>query len=223
MISLQIFQRIWSGHVTCEEKAFELLSLLDQIHMWAITEHRSFILDHLRAWHKNCDKNLLLEWDSRFDLGDDKKRRRALNEAGELNLPKWVSYFSEPNQRNIQSRARRCLKQVLAEEHQLKKKFDGDSITLACEADDCSHQMVPSLPVIVHHYRAVHHMSERELAEIRAWFRRGRTDYNIQKRLEEGITLSGKRSFLLRASLGWQSHLGPGPSKPANSLDREEV
>ena len=150
MISQQIFQKLWSGHVTCEEKAFELLTLIEEIHDWSITMHRSFVLEHLRAWHNRCDENLFLEWDSRFDRGDKNKRRRELNKAGQLNLPTWVSHFNEPSQRSIQHRARKSLQRALKDDHDIRRKFDGDLATLKCKANGCSHKMVPWISIVVH-------------------------------------------------------------------------
>lgn len=55
MIS-QFFQTIWSARVVTERKAWELLSLLDQIHMWAKTDFRNFVIEHLEAWHEFAEK-----------------------------------------------------------------------------------------------------------------------------------------------------------------------
>lgn len=48
----KVFQRVWSGHVIFAKVAYELLTLIDQTHLWAITEYRTFVLEHLRTWHE---------------------------------------------------------------------------------------------------------------------------------------------------------------------------
>ncbi|KAF1808088.1 hypothetical protein P152DRAFT_371413, partial [Eremomyces bilateralis CBS 781.70] len=50
--TVYVFQRIWSGRIVTEMKAWELLSIVDQIHNWAISEHRAFVLGHLKSWQK---------------------------------------------------------------------------------------------------------------------------------------------------------------------------
>ena len=37
-----------------EQKAWELLSLVDQIHEWGVTEHRDLVISHLEEWHEYC-------------------------------------------------------------------------------------------------------------------------------------------------------------------------
>jgi hypothetical protein len=222
-MSLKIFQRLWSGHVTNEDKAFELLSLIDSINLWAITEHQTFILDHLKAWHESCNKNLFLEWDSKFDYNDNKKRRRKCNEDKELNLPKWVSYFKEPSQRNIQARAQQSLNQALIDDCQIRREFESTKAVLDCRVDGCEHKMVPRPPIFVHHYRTVHLLDERELAKMRSEFQKDFANYGAKQRLKDGVTLSGKKSGLLRAALKWKDLAEAGPNAIGQGINPSEV
>src|ERR1700760_3247007 len=104
-----MFQRVWSGDVDIESNAFELLSLLDQIHLWSITAYRTFVIDHLRAWHAACEQNYYLEWDTIYDLGDNKKRARVLEAGTDLALPNWADYLSDPQKQKLQVRAKESL------------------------------------------------------------------------------------------------------------------
>ena len=54
--SVYVFQRIWSARVVTERKAWELLSLMDQIHLWGVTDHRDFVIRHLKPWHDFAEK-----------------------------------------------------------------------------------------------------------------------------------------------------------------------
>ncbi|KAK4142039.1 uncharacterized protein C8A04DRAFT_38683 [Dichotomopilus funicola] len=54
--SVYIFQRIWSARVVTEKKAWELLSLVDQIHLWGVTDHREFVIRHLKPWHRYAER-----------------------------------------------------------------------------------------------------------------------------------------------------------------------
>ncbi|SPO07514.1 uncharacterized protein DNG_10208 [Cephalotrichum gorgonifer] len=58
--SVYVFQRIWSGRVTTERRAWELLQVIDQIHVWGATDFRDFVIRHLKPWHefgKKCYVN----------------------------------------------------------------------------------------------------------------------------------------------------------------------
>ena len=44
-------KQIWEGAITDENIAWQLHSLVDQIHEWAVHTFIPFILDHLEAWH----------------------------------------------------------------------------------------------------------------------------------------------------------------------------
>ncbi|OJJ78665.1 uncharacterized protein ASPGLDRAFT_1198086 [Aspergillus glaucus CBS 516.65] len=50
--SVYVFQRIWSDRVVTMRKAWELLSLVDQIHLWGVTYFRSSIIQCLKQWHE---------------------------------------------------------------------------------------------------------------------------------------------------------------------------
>ncbi|KAF2500436.1 hypothetical protein BU16DRAFT_602269 [Lophium mytilinum] len=45
-----IFQRVWSGRVVTQRRAYELLTLIDQIQYWATHQHRDFVTRHLVPW-----------------------------------------------------------------------------------------------------------------------------------------------------------------------------
>ena len=114
---VQVFQKIWSGRVINERTAWELLSLVDQIHLWAITEFRSFVLEHLRPWHKFCEENFLLDWDSVYDSGQQRKRKRTCSESKDLLLPSWVDFLSDSLRQRVQVRAKESLAKALQEHH----------------------------------------------------------------------------------------------------------
>ncbi|KAH7127904.1 hypothetical protein B0J13DRAFT_564709 [Dactylonectria estremocensis] len=52
--TVYLFQRVWSDRVVTERSAWELLSLVDQIHQWGVNQFRSFVIKHLKAWHEFC-------------------------------------------------------------------------------------------------------------------------------------------------------------------------
>jgi hypothetical protein len=52
----QHVETIWEGDVTKSNQALELLFLVDQIHFWAVTQHRNFVAEHLHNWLARMDK-----------------------------------------------------------------------------------------------------------------------------------------------------------------------
>src|SRR6266487_2000986 len=92
---LQVFQRVWSARVVNERTAWELLSLVDQIHLWAFTDFRTFVLNHLRPWHKFCDDNYILDWNSVYNVRPELKWTRTCSEGEDLPLPSWVNLLKE--------------------------------------------------------------------------------------------------------------------------------
>lgn len=73
---LQVFQKVWSGRINNERNAWELISLVDQIHQYAVTHFRSFVMQHLNEWHRYCAENYLFDWDSDDDGTRTRKRKR---------------------------------------------------------------------------------------------------------------------------------------------------
>jgi hypothetical protein len=52
---LQTIEPIWEGNIRNEKLAIQLLCIIDQIHEWALTSHRNFVIQHLEPWLKGFD------------------------------------------------------------------------------------------------------------------------------------------------------------------------
>jgi hypothetical protein len=157
--------------------------------LWAITDFRTFVLEHLRPWHELCEKNYLLEWDSIYDLGEHRKRRRMYSETEDLMVPSWVAHLSEPNRRNIQCRAKNSLATAIKEHELIKGKalcLDGDRPRFRCKTDGCM-AAFGSDTALVDHFRRAHGEEERILAQIRWRFDLRRTLERVKARQEKGI------------------------------------
>jgi hypothetical protein len=168
---IQVFQKIWSGRVINERTAWELLLLIEQIHLWAITEYRSFVLEHLRPWHKFCEENYLLDWDSVYDTGRQLKRKRTLNEGEDLLLPSWVNHLSESNRQKQQLRAKESLARALMAD--LLRKGKGKCVNESgwfCAMGDCFRSQNASFDsneAFLDHIRACHSVPERSLIKMK--------------------------------------------------------
>lgn len=106
-----------------QRSAWELLSLIDQIHAYAITHFRDYVIQHLRAWHEYCDENYLLDWDSRYNVPRQKKRKRTCVGEEGLVLPSWTKSLSSEAQDKIQARAKKSMEKALNEEIEYQKRL----------------------------------------------------------------------------------------------------
>ncbi|ENH69415.1 hypothetical protein FOC1_g10011767 [Fusarium oxysporum f. sp. cubense race 1] len=94
---------IWSGRVSTERRAWELLSLIDQIHLWGVTVFRDFVIRHLKPWHefgKRCYVN-----DIDFTTSSSDKRIRIFDESVRYWFPRpcnelaeWTKHFPPETQ-----------------------------------------------------------------------------------------------------------------------------
>lgn len=166
---MQVFHPIWRGYVTHKAEASQLIWLLDQIHTWAITEYRTFILDHLRPWHRQCNENLLFQWDSIYDIKGSEKRRRVCIESEEVDVPGWVKNLPEAMKSKIQTLAKDSLSDALMEDLRRKgkqKEFGNEDRRWACSlCGDTEPQWLDE--AFTHHLRITHEHGERDIAQIR--------------------------------------------------------
>lgn len=98
----QIFQKIWSGRVFDERSAWKLLSLIDQIHEYAVKIFRRYVIEHLRQWHTFLNNSLLKE-DSKGDIFTKMiNGRTSIDPEG---LPSWTKPLSTKAKTKLRSRA----------------------------------------------------------------------------------------------------------------------
>lgn len=230
-----MFHRIWSGHVVQERDARMLLSLIDQIHLWAITEYRTFIIEHLRPWHQLCDQNYLLEWDSCFDVPEHKKRKRAADSAGNLTVPSWVSEMKRPNRNGFRNRARLSLEEAIQRSNLIGGGFASqDEIykNWMCLKDGCGWEGI-SYATLLDHIKREHNEEDRNLAKLRQLIRDEETKMAIRERQERGILTTGYRwggpreeyPFTLEDSTGsdFYSNDCPQRRKPSGGPDLDPL
>ncbi|KAI5921306.1 hypothetical protein F4810DRAFT_375050 [Camillea tinctor] len=171
--SVYVFQRIWSDRITTERKAWELLSFVDQIHLWGVTGHRDFVIQHLKEWHEF----------GRECYADDVHIMNQIPQVGKMvvgntvqcmmpsfPLPKWTEYFTEEARDDFESRS-------LGHIYEAFLTFWGDPMhefpgELHCQLDGCRPGVLLETPdEVVKHLREVHpgDGGEEEQAEL-AWY-----------------------------------------------------
>ena len=96
-----------------------MLFLVDQIHDWAITQFREFVLQHLKPWHEFCEENYLFDWDSVYNKG--RKRKRTCEED-HLQLPDWVELANDSMKTKLRTLAKEVLTEALEEEEEQERR-----------------------------------------------------------------------------------------------------
>lgn len=90
--------------------AYELLCITDQIQKYAANQHRDFVIKHLEAWHKRCDKF-----------------KRTLNR--ETSFEDWIrDYDFEADYRTGWQKAQCASRVTAVEKAGLKRKATGNVI-----------------------------------------------------------------------------------------------
>ncbi|KAH8599477.1 hypothetical protein B0O99DRAFT_724679 [Bisporella sp. PMI_857] len=143
--NVYMFQRIWSAY----------------IHLWAITEFRTFVTDHLKPWHKFCDDNYLLDWRSIYDVKPELKSMRTCDEDTDLPLPSSALQRALCNRR-----ARESLARELEIHHRRKgKEKSAERAVWHCSKSECSELYTSE--GFLDHLRDVHGYPESDLSKIK--------------------------------------------------------
>lgn len=86
--------------MTTERTAWELLQIVDQIHIWGATDFRDFVIQHLRPWHelgKTCYVNDIdyINWlrHASAVTADGQVGRKIPKKCGRL--PGWTEHVTE--------------------------------------------------------------------------------------------------------------------------------
>lgn len=94
-----------------EQKAWELLSLIDQIHIWGVTEHRDLVIDLLKEWHDYC-------WETYTEIAEVFRYWPDISKGSDgrvhwqfpiHRLPSWVEHLKPSRREKIQAQANACL------------------------------------------------------------------------------------------------------------------
>ncbi|KAH7086177.1 hypothetical protein FB567DRAFT_549691 [Paraphoma chrysanthemicola] len=112
--TVYLYQRVWSGLISDERKAWELLSLIDQIHEWGVTTFRDYVIRHLRSWHKFGR----MVW-----KGDAERMRAVLGKdaatSGQFiifSLPSWADGFGTDFKAELRQKSGRLMLKRLIDE-----------------------------------------------------------------------------------------------------------
>ncbi|KAK6832344.1 hypothetical protein RU639_004121 [Aspergillus parasiticus] len=176
--SVYIFQRIWSGRVVTLRKAWELLSLVDQIHLWGVTDFRNSIINRLNDWHEFGRRCYANDVDFMFrNVGADRftrdgKEYRGIPEAC-LQLADWAKHLSEEARGKLRERVISYFHQACPRD--LPDLTDNWPAAIACLLDDCGPVGNPGYPIqckeeMAAHYREVHGEDDDVIADLeRLW------------------------------------------------------
>lgn len=177
----QVFQRIWSGRVTTERRAWELLSFVDQIHLWGVTDFRDRGLQHLKTWHEFVRK---CYFNDVFYLRETPNTGHYIGEDVMLFkvppscevLADWTKYATEDARVTYKDRLYIHLQRAAA---QLKGSFVKNEFPnfMACGIDSCGGMAAgnPGYPTAtvdeaITHCREVHGMDDEAIAGLVAQY-----------------------------------------------------
>ncbi|KAH8704609.1 hypothetical protein GQ44DRAFT_777889 [Phaeosphaeriaceae sp. PMI808] len=111
--TVYLFQRIWSGLISDERRAWELLSLVDQIHEWGVTTFRDYVIRHLQSWHKYCRQLWIVDAiQMRAVLG---KNSTTCGQFTTFGLPRWANGFGMDFRAELKQKAGKLLIKTLME------------------------------------------------------------------------------------------------------------
>ncbi|KAH6879556.1 hypothetical protein B0T10DRAFT_520192 [Thelonectria olida] len=178
--SVYLFQRIWSGRVTTERRAWELLSLVDQIHLWGATDFRDFVIRHLKPWHefgKKCyvnDVKFISPW-TKTSVTEDTHHFTAPDAC--VQLPEWTKHFQEEARLKLKDTAGFHLLQAhIKYRSDNQPKSDRFPDMKRCTIDQCGAVAgdpgypLASIEEVKTHLREVHGEDEASIAEeVRYW------------------------------------------------------
>lgn len=172
---IQVFQRIWSGRITTEYKAWELLSIVDQIHLWGVTEFRNFVIQHLKAWHefgKECYARDVDFMNIMPQAGKKVANGKVNFSLPSFPLPRWTEHFTTEARRNFKHRALGHLYEAFLTYWGAHAHFRFPDI-LDCALEGCSPGRRLATPEeAIAHLRDVHGSDVEDLASLsRHWGR----------------------------------------------------
>ncbi|GFF96763.1 hypothetical protein IFM47457_11049 [Aspergillus lentulus] len=166
--------RIWSGRLVSVRKAWELLSLVDQIHLWGATDFRNSIIQYLKQWHefgRRC-------WANDVDfLFSELKTDRVTQDgkgyccipAASLQLPDWANRLSEEICGKLLERVGFHFRE--AYQRDLSALSDQWPGAFRCVRGDCGPLGTPGYPILseeemVAHYRLIHGTDDESIADL---------------------------------------------------------
>ncbi|VUC32087.1 unnamed protein product [Clonostachys rosea] len=156
--NVYVFQRIWSGRISSERKAWELLSIVDQIHEWGVTVHRDFVIRHLKPWHEFCKRSYVNDVQAMHSVLDQSVPwdGRVLR----VRLPAWTKHLTTDAQSKLQKTTDELFREAYRKYRpEARQKGDSFSPLFSCILGSCG--PFPGYPMsspeeTVRHYRICH-------------------------------------------------------------------
>ncbi|KAL2132938.1 hypothetical protein VTI74DRAFT_3128 [Chaetomium olivicolor] len=232
--TVYLFQRIWSGRIITEKKAWELLCVIDQIHEWGVTTHRDFVIRHLEPWHEFCEQRYLQ------DIGSAYQKLLRGSDGAVLNvtLPEWSMHFKDERRAKLQQTAIENIEELRPRVFSMLKKRADDNKSWSCVGDGCGPfpgRLIGSLEELVPHYHDYHKTdSNREnrsqllenlfLLEVEETSVERAVEHENQVETEQEDALRKLGMPILQLRQGGQKRCGDGEvcSRPSKAARRGE-
>jgi hypothetical protein len=155
-------------------KAWELLSLVDQIHLWGATDFRNSIIKYLKQWHefgRRCyanDVDFLFSKLKTDRVPQDRKGYCCVP-AASLQLPDWANRLSEEIRGKLLERAGFHFREAYRRD--LSALSDQWPAAMKCVRGDCGPLGTPGYPIrseeeMVAHYCLIHGTDDETIADL---------------------------------------------------------
>ncbi|KAI9041899.1 uncharacterized protein KD926_006445 [Aspergillus affinis] len=174
--SVYIFQNIWSGRVMTQRKAWELLCLVDQIHLWGVTDFRDSVMQCVRPWHefgRICyahDVSFLSRYLKTDRITHERKKYQILPEAA-VKIGDWAQYFTADARKELQKSLSHHFREAYRRD--LPAISHNWPASFSCLLDDCGPFGNPGYPLVskehlVTHFREIHGEDDAAIASMQS-------------------------------------------------------
>ena len=196
--TVYLFQRVWSGRVTTERKAWQLLAAIDQIHEWGVTTHRDFVIRHLRPWHEFGRRCYFHDASTMHErVGDfyDSWAPGKMNPVLNVDLPEWTHLLdSDEARRKLELAAAKHLREAYRRYYRTKSldRQPRDRFPrhmFACLLDGCG--PAPGYPMSSPEEAARHYSEYHGMRVTEEWRRLMHWVYNRVQAEEETAAEGG--------------------------------
>lgn len=165
-----MFQRIWSGRVTTERKAWELLSLIDQIHLWGATDFRQFVMKHLQPWYAFAEKcyhidAVLLLRNPGLNLELRDGTVWCQMPSVYVDLADWAQHITDDARDKLQNKL-----SLHVVEACVQFRYAESLSIWGCSIDDCASSSISLYPIatleeVIRHLSEIHGIGDADIAE----------------------------------------------------------
>lgn len=119
-------ETIWQGNVCEFSRAYDLICVVDQIHEFALTQHRDFVIKHIEPWLKRSEEGIE---ETTRDADEGSDTMDVDFDSCHLDMPEWRNLKEDSKDMRSEKRMlSRCLKRkrAMQQEDDLQSDKSGE-------------------------------------------------------------------------------------------------